>query len=101
MKNVILCAVLVLVCACGTDLSKYTRADSEASVTTKMKACLINEANTRLTAGTLFNTSVTETARDMVGVCVKNLALQNAGISQESQSTAETIIQNLKNMASK
>lgn len=101
MKKFLLCLSVVFIAGCSADLSKYTTVDANASAKTKMKACLINEANTRFTAGTLFSSSITATAKDMVGVCIKNLALQNAGISQESQSTAETIIQNLKNMASK
>lgn len=101
MKKTLLCIALVLIAGCSADLSQYTNVDANAPAKTKMKACLINEANTRFTAGTLFSSSITATAKDMVGVCVKNLALQNAGISQESQSTAETIIQNLKNMSSK
>ncbi len=101
MKKFLLCMFLVVLTGCSADLSQYTKVDENATTKVKMKACLLNEANTRLQAGTLFSTSITQTAKDMVGVCVKNLALQSVGITQESQSTAETIIQNLKNASAK
>lgn len=36
------------------------------------------------------------TADELVSVCMRKLALQSMGISEESQSTAQSIIQNLK-----
>ncbi|MBQ7303711.1 MAG: hypothetical protein IJW75_02175 [Alphaproteobacteria bacterium] len=98
MKKNLLLTLMVLLSACNADLSQYTNVDANSSAKVKMRACLVNEANSRLNNGTLFTSSVTQTAKDMVGVCIKNLALQSAGLSQESQSTAETIIQNLKNL---
>ena len=97
MKKLLMCTAIVFMAGCSADLSQYANVSENASTKTKMQACLVNEANTRLQAGTLFTASVTQTAKDMVSICIKNLALQSAGISAESQSTAETIIQNLKN----
>ena len=94
----LLLALLVL-SACA-ELSQYATADSNASAKTKMRACLVSEANARLQDGTLFAKSVSVTSDELVSVCLKKLALETAGITEESQSTALTVIQNLKNLSS-
>lgn len=99
MKKLLLYVCFVLLTSCSADLSQYTNVSENSSYKTKMKSCLISEANARLQAGTLFNSSVTVTAKEIVTSCVKSLALQSAGIEQESQSTAEKVIQGLKNLA--
>jgi len=101
MKKIILYASAIMITACSANLAQYTNTQSNASYKTKMKACLLNEANSKLQAGTLFNSSITSTAKELVNICIKNLALQSFGLEQESQSTAENIIQNLKNLATK
>lgn len=98
MKKMLLLALLVL-SACA-ELSQYATADSNASAKTKMRACLVSEANARLQDGTLFAKSVSVTSDELVSVCLKKLALETAGITEESQSTALTVIQNLKNLSS-
>lgn len=98
MKKIFLPAMLAVLFGCA-DLSKYTTVDSNASAKTKMRACMVSEANNKFQAGTLFSSSVSVTADEIVNTCIKKLALQSAGISEESQSTAQTIITNLKNMA--
>ncbi len=98
MKKVLLSVLVLLVAACSADLSKYTTVDANATTKTKMRACMVSEANSRLQAGTLFAQSISATADELVEVCLKKLALESAGISSESQSTAEAIIQNLKNL---
>lgn len=96
MKKTFLIVSLAVLAACS-DLSQYTTVDSNASAKTRMKACMISEANSRFQAGTLFTSGVSATADDIVNTCIKKLALQSAGISEESQSTAQNIINNLKN----
>ncbi len=98
MKKMLFWALLVL-SACA-ELSQYATADSNASAKTKMRACLVSEANARLQDGTLFAKSVSVTSDELVSVCLKKLALETAGITEESQSTALTVIQNLKNLSS-
>lgn len=98
MKKIFLPAMLAVLFGCA-DLSKYTTVDSNASAKTKMRACMVSETNNKFQAGTLFSSSVSATADEIVNTCIKKLALQSAGISEESQSTAQTIITNLKNMA--
>ena len=97
MKKIFLPAMLAVLFGCA-DLSKYTTVDSNASAKTKMRACMVSEANNKFQAGTLFSSSVSVTADEIVNTCIKKLALQSAGISEESQSTAQTFITNLKKM---
>lgn len=98
MKKIVLLGMLAVLAGCS-DLSKFTTVDSNASAKTKMRACMVSEANSKFQAGTLFAKSVSATSDEIVNTCLKKLALQAAGISEESQSTAQTIINNLKNMA--
>ena len=99
MNKIVICGLGALLITACSSLEYLTHADSTAPVQTKMKACLVSDANTRLQAGTLFNKGIKETASDMVSVCMKKLALESAGISAESQSTAQAIISNLQNLS--
>lgn len=92
-------AAVVLLGAC-VDLSTYTNVSADATPKERMKACMLSEANTKLQNGTLFANTVQGTADELVNTCIKKLALQSAGISSESQTTAENIINNLKNLSS-
>jgi len=94
-------AVAGALSACGNfDMSKYAAADANAPAKTRLRACLISEANTKFQSGTLFAAGLTETANNLANTCLQKLALQSAGISSEAQSTASTIIQNFKNFGS-
>ena len=97
MKKLMLVAGMLTVAACA-DLSKYTTVAENASTKEKMRACMISEANTKFQAGTLFSAGISATAEELVNICINKLALQSVGISEESKSTAETIISNLKNL---
>ena len=96
-------ALTTIISACsstGFDISKYTTVDANASTKAKLKACLISEANTKFQNGTLFFASISATADELANTCIKKLALESAGVTGEAQSTASTIIQNLKNLGS-
>ena len=98
----VLCFV-TMISACsstGFDISKYTTVDSNASTKAKLKACLISEANIKFQNNTLFSASLSTTADELANICIKKLALESAGITGEAQSTAGTIINNLKNLGS-
>ena len=100
MKKFVIGALMLLSTAACANLSQYTSVSANATPKEIMRACLVNEANSKLQAGTLFNNTMSATADEMVNTCLKKLALQAAGISEESQSTAESIIANLKNLNS-
>lgn len=97
MKKVLFCMALFFVLTGCETVSKYSTADSNASVKTRMRACLVSEATAKFQAGTLFTQGVSATADELVEICMQKLALQSMGISQDSQSTAASIIQNLRN----
>ena len=99
MKKYSVLAVALMLAACAEGQSFSSTSASSSGTTAKMKACLMSEANSRYQAGTLFTNTVKATASDMVKTCAKNLALQATGISAETQSTAESIISNLKTLA--
>ena len=61
---------------------------------------MISEANAKFQNGTLFASSLSVTADEITNNCIKKLALEKAGLNSEAQSTASTIIQNLKNFGS-
>ena len=67
MKNKLFAALLAAAAlsAC-TDLSKYTTVDADAPAKTKMRACMVSEANAKFQAGTLFVNSVSVTADEIV-----------------------------------
>ncbi|MBP5698010.1 MAG: hypothetical protein J6W96_00600 [Alphaproteobacteria bacterium] len=97
MKKSLVClTALFMLAACDT-VSQYSTADANAPVKTRMRACLVNEATAKFQAGTLFAQGISATSDAMVATCMQKLALQSAGISEESQSTAAAIIQNFKN----
>jgi hypothetical protein len=100
MKKLLLGLVLIsTVCACE-HISQFAAGGADDSARAKMRTCLINDATARYQAGTLFNQGITATAKELAGGCIKKLALESAGISQESQSMATSIIQNLQNFGS-
>ncbi len=100
MKKIILATVALLSVSACADLSQYTTVGANATTKEKMRACLISEANSKFQAGTLFSAGISATAEELVNTCINKLALQSVGISEESKSTAETIITNLKNLSS-
>ncbi len=99
MKKILICIALLLMAGCA-DTARYSTVDANASTKTRMRACLVSEATARFQAGTLFVQGLSATADELVSVCMRRLALQSMGISEESQSTAQSIIQNLKTFGS-
>ena len=99
MKKFLICFMLLLVSGCA-DTSRYTTIDTNSPVKTRMRACLVSEATAKFQAGTLFTQGLSATSDELVSICLRKLALQSAGISEESQSTAQSIIQNLRNFGS-
>lgn len=94
---VFVCVALSACSSSGLDWAGMATADSNAPVKTRLRACLLSEANAKFQSGTLFAKGLTATADELTNTCVKRLALQSAGITEESQSMASTIIQNLQN----
>ena len=102
MKKILLITAILALGACS-NLSSFMPASfgngATDSTRSKMQSCMLTEAQNRLQAGTLFNDTVTATAKGIAGTCAKKLALSSMGISEETQKSAESIITNLRNMS--
>lgn len=98
-KMLILTALLVMVGCADLASNLPFGSNSNSSVRGRMQTCMLNEAQNRLQAGTLFNNTITATAQDLASTCTKRLALESMGISQQSQSDAVNIINNLRNLS--
>lgn len=103
MNKLTIIAITCLLAGCS-QLSQFMPTSGNTSATdnswrAKMQSCMMNEAQNRFQAGTLFAKSISATADELVSTCTKKLALQSLGISDEAKSSAETIISNLKSLS--
>lgn len=91
-------AVVLLISACSNVDFNTLLLNSNSSNTAKLNACMLNEANSRANAGTLFTTGlgVKETAEDIAKDCIKKLTLQAYGLDNTAVSNATNIINALK-----
>lgn len=96
MKKIICGLALtgLMLTACG-NLSDYMQADKDAPLKTRLRACMLNEANEQLQSGSLFNKALKEKADELANDCLRKLALQSAGLDNEAVSTAESILDRL------
>lgn len=97
-----LCILLVacaLVSACE-NMAQYTTVSKDASAQEKVRACLLKEANAKFEAGTLFQGELKATAETITNTCLTRLALEKAGITEETQTAASQIISSFKNLTS-
>lgn len=100
MKKICLLIALTMVAGCS-ELSNFlpSSGSTDSSARAKMQSCMLSDAQSRLQAGTLFNDTVYNTAKDLASGCAKKLAMESMGISQQTQSDAVNIINSLKNMS--
>ena len=98
MKKLIMIAGLCVVLSACSSLSKYATAGENSSTKAKMRACMLQEANSKFQAGTLFAKGLTATSNELVTTCAKKLALESTGITSENQTLAKNIIANFQNM---
>ena len=101
MKKLLIIAAVVAMSGCSQlgSFMPNSSSDNNTGTRAKMESCMLNEAQNRLQAGTLFNDTISATAKDIAGICTKKLALSSMGISDETQRSAENIITNLRNMS--
>lgn len=93
MKKIAIIAAVLALAACE-HLSAL-----QSSEMGSLNSCMMTEAQTRLTAGTLFNSGVMATAKDISQGCIKKLALQKAGLDDTALNSAASIINSLKTAA--
>ncbi len=93
MKKYLILAAVLGLAACDT-LSAL-----QSSEMSNLNSCMMTEAQTRLTNGTLFASGVMATAKDISQGCIKKLALQKAGLDETALNSATTIINSLRSAA--
>ena len=61
-----------------------------------LNICLTQKASATLNDGTLFTTDLTTLAKNISAACLKQLALEKSGLSQESLTAATNVLTALK-----
>lgn len=87
MRKLLVIGLALALSACGT-----TANTSNASLNT----CLTQKAYATLNDGTLFTTDVKTLAKNISTACLKQLALEKAGLSEESVTAATSVLNALK-----
>lgn len=99
MKKICLLIAVTIIAGCSEFSNMMSSGSTDSSARAKMQSCMLSDAQSRLQAGTLFNDTVYNTAKDLASGCAKKLAMESMGISQQTQSDAVNIINSLKNMS--
>ena len=87
MRKLFIMGLALLLAACGT-----TANTSNASLNT----CLTQKAYASLNDGSLLTTDVKTLAKNISAACLKQLALEKSGLSEESVTAATNILNALK-----
>lgn len=90
MKKYLLLAAVLGLAACESFSAL------QSSEMGSLNSCMLTEAQTRLTAGTLFTSGIKATAKDISQGCIKKLALQKAGLDETALNSATSIISSLR-----
>ncbi len=93
MKKYLILAAVLGLAACDT-LSAL-----QSPEMSNLNSCMMTEAQSRLSNGTLFASGVMATAKDISQGCIKKLALQKAGLDDTALNSATTIINSLRSAA--
>ncbi len=92
MKKVLTLATALLLTACAA---------SEANTSNSaLNVCLTQKATATIQDGTAFTTPVKTLAQDISSACLKQLALEKTGLSEESVTAAQNVLTALKAMKS-
>ena len=88
MKKSILFATMLLLAGCAA---------SEANTSnTALNVCLTQKATAAVQDGTAFTTPVKTLAQNISKVCLKQLALEKTGLSEEAVTAATNVLTALK-----
>ncbi|MBO5997644.1 MAG: hypothetical protein J6P93_03880 [Alphaproteobacteria bacterium] len=66
-----------------------------------LNACLTQKAYAALNDGSLMNTEISKLAKNISKTCIQQLALQKAGLDQESVTAATNVLNMLKSSKTK
>ncbi len=90
MNKICIISLALLLAAC---------ASGEANTSnTALNVCLTQKANAAIQDGTAFTTPIKTLAQNISKECLKKLALEKAGLSEESVSAATNVLTALKAM---
>lgn len=91
MKKLLIIGLALALSACGTTANTSN---------TSLNACLTQKAYASLNDGSLFTTEIKTLAKNISTACLKQLALEKSGLSQESLTAATQVLTALKNAQS-
>lgn len=92
MKKIILSlGICLAVAACNTTNTTTTPTTTSG----KIKACLMEQGWQAASNGTLSVQGLYATAQEITGTCLKRLALENAGVTTETNQMATSILSGL------
>lgn len=93
MRKLFIIGLVFALCACNSDGTKTSNIS--------LNACLTQKATAALNDGSLFTTELKTLAKDISSSCIKQLALQKAGLNEESVTAATNILNALKQSQTK
>ena len=88
MKKILISMTALLLAGCVANEANTSN--------TALNVCLTQKANTAIQDGTAFTTPVKTLAQNISKECLKKLALEKAGLSEESLTAATNVLTALK-----
>ena len=88
MRKLLLIGLALALSACAGQTANTSNAS--------LNACLTQKAYASLNDGSLFTTELKTLAKNISSSCIKQLALQKAGLNEESVTAATEILNALK-----
>lgn len=89
MRKLFIVVLALTLCACAGETANTSNAT--------LNACLTQKAYASLNDGSLFTTEIKTLAKNISSSCIQQLALQKAGLNQESVTAATNVLTALKN----
>ena len=88
MKKIIFSTTLLLLAGCAAQEANTSN--------TALNICLTQKANAAIQDGTAFTTPIKTLAQNISSACLKQLALEKTGLSEESLTAAQNVLAALK-----
>ena len=92
MRKLFIVGMALALCACQNTANTSN---------TTLNACLTQKAYAVLSDGSLLTTDMTTLAKHISGACIKQLALEKSGLSDEAFTAATQLLTALKNNEAK
>ena len=88
MRKLLVLGLVLTLCACNNTANTSN---------TSLNACLTQKAYASFNDGSLFTTDIKTLAKNISTTCLKQLALEKAGLNEESLNAATNVLTALKN----